>query len=211
MYKGILFVALLTTSTPVLAQEMSGGIDLKNRYVLGDLFVPTAGPVVQPYASVELGDTGCELGAWASFGLDTKEGNEIDLTASCEFNLAKDTTGKVLVARYLLLNGVADMNEGTVGITHGPVDLSATYYQWKHEDGFRVDAGYSTKIEKIDVRGGLLYETGLDAPDILVGSLSASYPLSENLSLSAEGYIPLVKANNDNRKGQIVFGLTYSF
>ena len=109
------------------AGPLSGGVDFKSQYVLADLYVQTDGLVLQPYAELAIRDSGCAVGVWASVGLETKVGNEVDLTASCKVEISNQTTVTGLVSRYLLFYGVPDMTEISILVVHGSVDVTASH------------------------------------------------------------------------------------
>ena len=202
-------------STSALAEETSplitGGIDLKSGYVLDDALVSTDGPVLQGFISVNVTDK-CSLDAWGSKGLDRTVGDEIDLGASCRFDLGQDFKAEVVVSRYLLLGGVPDMTEVTVGLSKGPVDLSVGHYFWSGglQSATRVQFGYNTELAaKLSARAEVTYETGFDLKDTIVLGADLKYAITDKLSLGVTGYAPVIKSGGNDYK--VVASLSMSF
>lgn len=209
-----LVLGIISFASPAAAQDISGGVELKTSYTLGDyLYVGGADPVVQAYADVAIGDSGCSANVWGNLSLGEQVGNELDLGASCEFNLAEDTSVSITATRYLLFDqGVPDMTAVTTKVTHGPVDATVGVYLWDNlPDGLAANVGYTAEVEQFTLRGSIHYATGLGDGDIVFAGLSASYPLTDHLSLSVQGYLPLIKSAGDTREERLVGALSWSF
>ena len=189
----------------------SGGMAIKSKYVLGDLFVPTDKPVVQIYGSFPAGES-CEVSAWASRGFTTSAGAEVDLGLGCRFELGEKAELEIKMQRYLL-HGSPDMTDVTATVTSGPVDVSLTHYSWKNnQDAVRVEAGYTLPLDdKFSARVLGLYESGFDLPDIAIAGAEVSYQLTKKLSLDLSGYTPVKQGRGDFRGTEVVVGLSYSF
>lgn len=66
--------------SPAAELSWSGGMSLQNQYVLNSGFVPTPGPVIQPWVEASHVATGAYLNLWASSGMQTPDGQEVDVT-----------------------------------------------------------------------------------------------------------------------------------
>ena len=211
----VMAVAAAITATSAYAEEgpplVTGSIDFKSSHTLDDGFVQTDGPVLQGSLSFRLGDT-CSLDAWGSKGLDRTVGDEIDLGASCRFDLGQDFKAEVVVSRYLLLGGVPDMTEVTVGLSKGPGDLSVGHYFWSGglQSATRVQFGYNTELAaKLSARAEVTYETGFDLKDTIVLGADLKYAITDKLSLGVTGYAPVIKSGGNDYK--VVASLSMSF
>lgn len=205
------FISAVAFVTPAFAQDVSAGASLKSSYTLDDGIVATDGPVVQGWASVNITEQ-CSLDVWGSKGLDTNTGDEVDLGASCRFDLGEGVKAKVVANRFLLLGGVPDITELTVGLSKGPVDLTVSQYIWDGglEDATRVQVGYNADLApKLSGRGEVTYETGFGLKDTVVLGADVSYAITEKLSVFATGYLPVKKSGANSEK--VVVGLSFNF
>lgn len=214
MRKLIIVLLTSTLTVPAYAQDISGGVDLKTSYALGDFgYEGGPDPVFQGYVDIAIGDTGCKASGWGNLSLGQQIGNEIDLGAGCTFNLNDETQVTITGTRYLLLDqGVPDMNAGTVVLKHGAFDAQAGIYLWDRlPDGFAAQVGYTAEVHKFTFRGSVHYATGLGDNSIIFFGAKASYLITDNLSVGVQGYMPAIKSENDPRKTQLVGSLSYSF
>lgn len=195
----------------VMAQSVSGEVGIYSSYLDDDLFVYTNEPVIQAGVYLDVTDN-CSLDAWGSNGIATKVGGELDLGASCRFSLSEETEVEV-VANRILLRGDDDITEISVGVTHGPVDVTVSRYFWDNNpDAFRIVAGYSFEpTEKLSLRPMMTYETGFGEEDILAGGLSAEYALTEQLSVVGLAVTPIKKGSEDTRGTEANIGIRFSF
>ena len=210
-FSAALAATVALTAAPAFAQDVSLGVDLKSSYTLDDGTVATDGPVVQGWASVNVTDS-CSLDAWGSKGLDRKVGDEIDLGVKCRFNLGQDFKAEVVVSRYLLLGGVPDMTEVTVGLSRGPIDFSVGHYFWSQglQGATRVQFGYNAELApKLSARAEVTYETGFDLRDTVLVGADLRYSVNDKLSVFATGYVPVKKSGANGEK--VVVGVSFSF
>lgn len=208
--KNVVVVASIVLATPVAIAQVSGGIDVKSSYVLDDAIVATDGPVIQGYASVELGN-GFSANLWGSKGLDTDVGDELDIGVSWNHELENGLGVKAVVNRFFFRD-FPEMNEFTVGVSYGSFDTSVTQYVWEggFEDGSRVQVGYNfAPVEKWSARLEVTAETGIQLPDAVIFGADVGYQLTENVSIFATGYLPT--RNDGFREQRLLFGLGYSF
>ncbi|MEY2665301.1 MAG: hypothetical protein RLZZ480_406 [Candidatus Parcubacteria bacterium] len=190
---------------------LSGGVDVLSDYMLADAIRPTQGWVIQPYASLDLG-SGLSVNAWASKGLETDVGDEVDLGFTYERPLGGGVTGRLVVNHYLLLGGVPDMQEITLGVEKDGFDLSASYYPWAGglQDGFRVTAKYNFSVtSKLSASIGAVYETGMEADDTFVPQASMAYDLGRGFSAKLNAYFPHRKDGVHERR--VTFGIGWGF
>lgn len=197
---------------------LSGGVDLKSRYVFDDLYVATPGPVLQGWLSLDVGEiapnVNCALGTFGSVGLDSSLGREVDLSANCRYQATEQTAVTVELAHYELFDpGVPELNVASVTVSHQGFAVEASYIQWGggFEDGWSLDASYAGSVSGFDIEAGVLYESGITLPDIMVARLSVSHRLVGPLSANVTGYVPLHRGAGETRTAQVVFGLSYSF
>lgn len=205
-----------TTATSAYAEEatplVTGGVTVKNIYVFSDLYVQTDAPVVQGWASLNVSDK-CSLDVFASHGLDTSVGREVDIGASCRFDIAKDVHASVTASRYLL-GGSPDIMYLQATVAYGPVDLAVEHYivDGPNQPATRVKVAYTIKpAKKLSVRALVAYEHGFDLPDILVGGAEASYAITDHVSFDAVVYAKLHEGAGGTRNTRGVVGLTYNF
>jgi hypothetical protein len=204
-------LALAYVPSVAMAQSVSGDIGIHNRYIDEDLFVYTDKPVVQASLSLDVSER-CSINAWGSHGISTKAGAELDLGTSCSFSLDEKTSVKVAANRFFLHDS-DDMTEVSVGITHGPVDVTVSRYLWDNNpDATRIITSYSIEAgDKLTLGPLVMYETGFGEPDILTGGLSAEYKLTNRLSLVGLAVVPIKKNEWDERSAQASIGLTFNF
>jgi hypothetical protein len=204
----MLAVAVIAPAT-ASAQTFSGDVSINSQYVDRDLFVLTDVPVVQASLNAKISD-GCQLEAWGTQAFSKEMGGELDLGGSCSFDLG--SLKATVSAKQLLLHDSGDITELTVTLTKGPVDLTVGRYIWENQDATRIELGYTIEpVKKVTLRPAVVYETGFDAPDIVVGSLDLSYALNDKLSLTASVLTPLHKGADDERKTLFSFSITQSF
>ena len=208
--------AAVITATSAYAKEVTplvtGGVTVKNIYIFSDLYVQTDAPVVQGWVSLNVSDT-CSLDVFASHGVSTPVGREVDVGASCRFDIAKDLHASVTASRYLL-GGSPDIIYLQATVAYGPVDFSVNHYvvDGPNQPATRVEVGYTMKPnKKLSVRGLVAYEHGFDLPDILVGGVEASYAITESLSFDGVVYAKLHEGAGGTRNTRGVVGLTYNF
>lgn len=193
------------------APAFSGGVDFKSRYVLGDLLVGTAEPVVQGWGSLPLGEH-CSLEAWGSHGISTSAGAELDIGGKCHGSLDNQTQVELSVLRYVL-HGTDDMTAISATLRRGPLYVSVSQYVWdRNPDATQVEVGYTiAPTERFRLRAVATYETGFGIPNILVGGAEASYSLTSHLSITGSIYTPIYHGAGDTRGTEAIFGLSYSF
>lgn len=211
MRNSVLLIPALTCAAlplPSFAQTISGEISLRNQYVDRDLFVQNNKPTVQGGVYLDIDDH-CSLDAWGAGG---KTGSELDLGASCRFDLSEKTQLEVWAYRDFL-QGFDDITETMVKVRHGGFDISVTQYFWdKNPDATRTEIGYTIEpMQKLEVRPAAVYQTGFGESDIVVGALDITYALNDNVSLSASIFSPLHKGAGDSRKSQVSVGINYTF
>lgn len=212
MFKyAIAALALTYVPSVAMAQSVSGEIGVYSKYLDDDLFPLTDEPVVQAAVFIDVSDN-CSLDAWGSHGLATKEGGELDLGASCRFNIDEKTEVEVIAYRDLL-RGFDDMTELSVGITHGPLNITVTQFVWDNNpDATRIVAGYTIEAtEHLSLRPMVAYETGFGEDDIVAGGLRAEYALTKQFSLVGLALTPIKKGSNDTRGTEASIGIRFSF
>ena len=211
IFGAILAWTVFFSITPAFAQDVSAGADFKSAYVLDDAIVATDDLVIQGWASVNVTDE-CSLDAWGSKGLGTDVGDEIDLGASCRFDVTNDTKLKVSVNRYLLLGGVPDMTALEAVVSHGPVDIGIAQYIWDGglPDATRIQVGYNAELAtRLSARAEVTYETGFGLRDTLVLGADVRYSVTDNVSVFATGYLPVYESGANGPK--LLGGISFSF
>ncbi len=208
----VAFASVLALSAaPAFAQEVSVGVDFKSAYVLDDAIVATDGPVVQGWASVNITDN-CSLDAWGSKGLDTNTGDEVDLGASCRFDLGSNTELKVVANRYIFFAGTPDMTALEAVVSHGPVDVGVAQYIWDGglADATRIQVGYNAELApRLSGRAEVTYETGFGLRDTVVLGADVRYSVTDNVSVFATGYLPVRESGANGPK--LLGGISMSF
>ncbi len=205
----LILAAFALMPTAVSAQTITGDIGVSTQYVDRDLFVLTDVPVVQASLNVKVTDN-CQLEAWGTHAFSKEMGGELDLGGSCSFNLG--SVKATVSAKQYLLHDYGDITALAVTLTKGPVDLTVGRYIWENQDATRIELGYTIEpAKKVALRPALVYETGFDAPDILVGALDLTYAVNDKLSLTASVLTPLHKGASDDRKTQFSISITKSF
>lgn len=197
--------------TEASESSVSGGVDVLSDYMLADGVRPTKGWVVQPYASLDLGG-GLSANAWGSVGLETSNGNELDIGLTYEKELGGGVTGRLTAVHYVLFGGVPDMQELTVGVEKDGFDLSASYFPWAGglQDGFRAAAKYNFAIApRLSASVGVVYETGMEADDTFVPQASLTYNLGRGFSAKLNAYFPHWEDGVHERR--VVFGIGWGF
>mgnify|MGYP001557821626 FL=1 len=208
-------LVVLAFATPSLAQtttdpstsnfDLSGGMDVYDKYLFDDLYIANEGVVAQPTVRVTH-SSGVYLDGWASIGLESDDGNEFDGTIGY-----KKGPVEVLVA-YFAIPG-PDLIATKAILTIGNLGLHAEHYTYKPENGWRVSADYNVQVtEKFSVQPTILYEHGIGLPDIVIGGVNLSYDMSDRLSVNFAGLVALDQAKNDPRRGaEFSIGLGYHF
>lgn len=190
---------------PAFAQ-VSGEVGVYSQYLDDDLLPLTPRPVVQAGVYVEVNNN-CSLDVWANKGIDTREGDELDVGASCRFNIGQDTEVEVIAYRDIL-RGQDDITEMSARVTHGPVDVTVLYFAWdKNPDALRITAGYTVKAtDKLSLRPAVVYQSGFGERDILGGGLYATYRLTNEFEVVGKAIVPF----KGDRNPQVSVGLKYS-
>lgn len=203
--------AFIAAPSATMAQSVSGEVGIHSNYLDDDLFVYTNEPNVQAAVFYDFSDH-CSLDVWGTHGLATSTGSEIDVGASCRISLAKDTEVEVIAYRDFL-TGDDDMTEVSVGVTHGPVNVTVTQFIWDNNpDATRVVASYTLEpSEKLSLKPMLAYETGFGEADILAGGLKATYALSDQFSLVGQVLTPIKKDGADERTTEVSVGIKFTF
>jgi hypothetical protein len=205
----VAFAALAVVLMPsaAMAQSISGELSLHRQYLDDDLAVYTNEPVVQAGLYLDVSEQ-CSLDAWGSHGLATSEGAEFDLGASCRFTLSPETEVEVVALRSFL-HGVEDITELTVGVTHGALGITVSHYLWDNNpDATRITVGYTVEAsEKLSLRPQLVYQTGFGEADVAGGGLTASYKLTDQLSLVGTVLTPFTGERNTEAN----IGISYTF
>lgn len=204
-------LALACMPSVAIAQSVTGEIGVYSSYLDDDLFVYTEQPVVQAGVYLDVTEN-CSLDVWGSHGFSTKAGGELDLGGSCRFNIDKKTEVEVVASR-VLLHGTDDITELSVGVTHGPIDVTVSRYFWDNNpDATRVVAGYTIEAtEQFSLRPMVVFETGFGEDDIFAGGLRVEYALTDNLSLVGLALTPIKKGVDDTRGTQASIGLRFNF
>ena len=210
-------VLLIATSfsaiavSPVQAKAISGEVGIYSQFADRDVFVQADKPVVQGLISLGINEH-CSTDVWFSYGITTKVGGEIDLGASCRFNISENTEIELLAYRDVL-SGLPDVTETGIKVTHGRLDLTVTQYFWdKNPDATRAEIGYTIQAtEKLELHPAVVYETGFGEADVVVGALDLSYALSDKLSLKGSIFVPVYKGTDGYQKAQALIGISCSF
>ncbi|HEY0964254.1 MAG TPA: hypothetical protein VGE31_00460 [Candidatus Paceibacterota bacterium] len=204
-------VAVVDETVPLKEVTISGGIDLKSRYVLDDLLIGTDEPVIQGWASIPVNGR-CSAELWGSHGISTSTGAELDIGGKCRLTGDDESYSELEVSRYLL-KGTDDMTAVSLNFKSGGFDASVSQYFWdKNPDATQVQVGYSTELsERVSARVLATYETGFGLPDIGVIGAELDYSLTDTLSVGFKGLVPVKKSGRDDRGTEVVFNLSYAF
>lgn len=199
--------AFTVAPSAVMAQGVSGEIGFHSSYLDDDLLPLSPDPVVQAGLYIDITDN-CSLDAWGNKNLKSGEGDEFDLGGSCRFNLSDETEVEVTANRYFL-RGFSDMTALSAGVTHGPVDVTVTQYLWDNNpDATRVTVGYTVEAtEKLSLRPSLVYQTGFGERDVAGGGMTATYALTDKLSLVGTVLTPFT----GDRNTEASIGLNFTF
>jgi hypothetical protein len=195
---------------------ISVGGTVVSQYTFSDLYVQIDSPTVQGWASVDtgvIGIDGCSVDFFAAHGLTTTAAREVDLGASCRFDLSESVTAEVSASRYVLW-GMTDIITLEGRLTSGAADVLVTQYivDGAESDATKVEVGYTVApTTELSVRGVLVYEHGFGLSDIYVGGAEASYAVSDHWSLTAAGYAPIYRAAGDPRSAQVVVGVMFNY
>jgi hypothetical protein len=192
--------------------SISGGVTLVNQYGFSDLFVQTEGPTVQGWISVPVAG-GCSLELFASHGLETRVGRELDIGGACAFNVSENVEVNLSASRYIL-GGATDITtlEGQVKV--GPVDAVVTQYvvDGNEPDATKFELGFTIEpTDRLSLRFVGVYEHGFGLPDIVVGGVEARYALGGNFALTANAYAPISRRAGDPREAQVFLGISFDF
>lgn len=216
-YFAALCVVLLGWASQASAQsiDLSGEVAVRSRYVDDELSVYTPSAVVQPELTLTHEPSGCYADVWASVGLKTSQGNEVEYSLGCERSVAEDVTINASVAYYDLFE------EGTLetvsaGVSYKEWSLQGYYYipnDGSEAEGLRIVGSYTQEWEKFFLKGYGVYDTGPynDVPTIWVVGLQGEYKLASSLSLSASAQVPVIKKDSDPREAQFVASLIWRF
>lgn len=190
---------------PVFAQ-VSGEVGIYSQYLDDDLLPLTPDPVVQAGVSVDISQH-CSADAWVNLGINTRVGRELDLGASCRFDI-DETQIEVVASRYLL-QAESDITELSVSATQGSADVTVSYYAWDdHPDAVRVTVGYTIEAtDKLLLRPAAVYQTGFGDSDVIGAGLYANYRLTDNLEVVGMALAPI----KGDRHPQVSLGLKFSF
>lgn len=195
---------------------VSGGGTVVSKYAFSDLFVQTNSPTAQVWASLDtriIGINGCSVDLFASRGITTKVGREVDVGASCRFDVAENVNVELSGSRYIL-GGATDITTLVAKVSHGPVDASVTQYlvDGPEQDATKFEIGYTIEpVENWSLRAVAAYETGFELPDIVTAGAEISYRLNDALSLTFAGYVPLHRGAGDPRSAVATVGVQFSF
>ncbi len=221
MRKIVLFTlaASATVALPAAAQaEVSGSTAMHTGHFFDDLFVSTTTPSVT--AGVTVTKDNCSGAAWGLHAANPNDdrGWEVDLTASCDFQLAKKTSVTVTTERYLIAG--PDITVAEIGLTQtidekSSVTLTGTHYavDGPAKDANRIQVSYDRSLadSKFDLGVAATWETGFDSPDIVTAKASVTWHATDRLSLGVTGIIPVMKKGWDERKSRVMASVTWSF
>lgn len=200
---------------PVAEEDdsISGGIAVVDKYGFSDLFVQTDGPTAQAWLSIPVGFGGCSVELFASHGLDTRTGREVDIGGACAFNVAEDVEVSLTASRYIL-GGATDITMLEGKVTVGQFDAALIHYvvDGAEENATKFELGYTLGVtDRFSLRAVGVYETGFDLPDIVVGGVEARYALGGGFALTANAYAPLHRGAGDPRSAQVFLGVSFDF
>ncbi len=210
------FGALKEETVTEKKSPISFGGTVVSKYIFSDLYVQTDSPTAQMWASVDthiIGLDGCSLDLFAAHGLKTKVGREVDVGASCRFDIAKDVNVELSGSRYIL-GGATDIITLVAKVSHGPVDGSVTQYvvDGNEPDATKVEVGYEVEpVKNLSLRGVLAYEHGFGLADIYVGGVEASYAIDNHWSFTVSGYAPIYRSAGDPRSSEVAVGVQFNF
>jgi hypothetical protein len=218
--RGGLFLFFLTFSLVGKAEEdgfldLSGEVVFATSSVLEDGYEATDGPVVQPYLIFGLGG-GCQAEIWNSTGLTEHTGNETEVGVSCSRNWQEATVGFWVIQYFLYAED--DITDVTFFMERGDWYASASHFSWYggNEDAVRFQLNRIFLVmEKLELRLGVVYQTGYGEPDTLAGTAEVEYHLTDEWSVSL---FTMTKKNNfgedhpnDEFRDDVVLKLKYSF
>lgn len=213
--------AVLTPAAAAQAKgvEVSGSVAGHSGHFFDDLFVSTTVPSVT--ADVTVTKDSCSGAAWGLHAANPNDdrGWEVDLTASCDFQLAKKTSVTVTAERYLIAG--PDITVAEIGLTQtidekSSVTLTGTHYavDGPAENADRIQVSYdrsSLADSKFDLGVAATWETGFDSPDIVTAKASVTWHATDRLSLGVTGIVPVMKKDWDERKSRVMASVTWSF
>lgn len=201
-------IACCTAAVPaaVQAQPLSGDIGVFNKYLDDDLLPLTNQPVAQANVSLDLGK-GFSINSFATHGLSTSRGGEVDLGGSYDFTVG-EFEFNIAADRYFLRK-LSDMTAVSASVEYSGVDITVSHYIWnQNPDATRIVAGYTVEAsENLSLRPMVTYQTGFGERDVAGGGMSVSYAFTENLALTAKALTP-IKGDRDT---QASVGLQFSF
>jgi len=226
----LLLLVCLVGAALSLPGAVAGQVDLVSRYIWrGFDLLPDNHPAIQPYLSVDLGQSGFSLSVWSSFALakwdEYKGANEIDLTLAYTFKTSEKwevtagftNYGYFFADDFKFKDNTSQEIYATIARTDLPLSPTlSVYYDFNLGSGLYVTFGGSHELkvsEKVSVEAGGLIgfnsrqyidKTGFSDID-----LYARVPLTMGkltLTPSLNVMIPLLDEVNEDT--EIWFGLS---
>jgi hypothetical protein len=214
MPKFLYFAAFLAVAVPAAASAEDGPgsieavLSIQDKRVYDDLFaaIPRGGALIGSFA-IKINKV-CSVGAGAGIGLSESRGDQIDLNLVCSASLGDGVQGTLTVSRQYTNFPSRTMIIGT--LKKGSLDggLWAVVRDEGAEDAYRAFLGYTHKVDKLALRGQVMYQTGFNRRDLVSITGRASHPIAGmTLFLEGKGLI----LNQDGRNPQIMVGITKKF
>jgi hypothetical protein len=211
-------VVLIPAAAQAEGVEVSGSAAMHTGHFFDDLFVSTTVPSVT--AGVTVTKDNCSGAAWGLHAANPNDnrGWEVDLTASCDFQLAEKTSLNVTAERYLIAGPDITVAEASLTQTiddKSSVTLTGTRYavDGPAENANRIQVSYDRSLadSKFDLGVAATWETGFDSPDIVTAKASVTWHATDRLSLGVTGIVPVMKKDWDERKSRVMASITWSF
>jgi hypothetical protein len=208
-------VVALATALPSQASDFnfSGTTELASKFCDYDLRCYTSGPTVRTIFNIEH-SSGWYGEAWTNVGLTDGRGDEIDLTVGYGHELSDGLNLDVYTSLFIFRDGYRQLAFSGALEYHG-FQFRGEYYIPIEGDvhGVRLTASYTKEWEKFSLAPSVVYDTGPyeDTPAITVAGLNAEYRLTEKLSVTVFGQLPIIKEDYDTRNAKVMASIKFRF